>query len=109
MTRTTKAQTRNRVKADAGRSTGTGSQPAAVATTANTNQWSIGPNAPLRLLSASELCPILGVSRATLHRATRSQGFPRPVQIMGSTRAARYDSRAVWAWLEARLQDGKAA
>jgi len=71
--------------------------------------WTIGADAPFRLLAAKELCQILGLSRASLHRATRSQGFPRPVQIMGGTRAARYDSRAVWSWLEARLQGGKAA
>lgn len=109
MNRSAKAQARQRPQTATGRSANDRRSTTNCEPATNANQWSIGPNAPLRLLSASELCPILGVSRATLHRATRSQGFPRPVQIMGSTRAARYDSRAVWAWIEARLQGGKAA
>lgn len=65
--------------------------------------WTLGPSAPLRMLATKEACQILGISRSSLHRAIHEHGFPRPVQIFGKSRAARFDSTAVWRWLEPRL------
>jgi predicted DNA-binding transcriptional regulator AlpA len=71
--------------------------------------WTMGPGAPLRLLSMTELQAILGLSRNSVYRAVREKGFPAPVQVLGGSRAARFDSRAVWRWLEPRLDGSSQA
>jgi excisionase family DNA binding protein len=54
-------------------------------------------NIPFRLIRKSELCRILGVSRATLERLVAEKHLPPPHQI--SSRAVRWRSDEVEAFI----------
>lgn len=49
------------------------------------------------LMTAAEVCRMLGIARTTLHRYSTTAKFPRPLRLSGST--LRYRRSAICAWL----------
>lgn len=56
------------------------------------------------LLRLGRVCEIVGLARSTVYYLIANGRFPRPIQV--STRAIRWNSADISAWVDARIRDG---
>ena len=55
-----------------------------------------------RLIRLPELITLVGLKRAAIYKAIRSNEFPRPIKI--GLRAVAWDSRSVDSWIREKIE-----
>lgn len=58
-----------------------------------------------RLMRVVEVERLTGLSRSTLYRRIRGEGFPAPIDVGG--RSVRWSQAAVLTWIEGRKESGR--